>query len=1458
MRRSERRSATRRKTRSGFRRVFLETLEPRLTLATYYPIPIADAATGNTLRHAVIQSNASQEADTIVLQGATYHLTIAGSGEDGAATGDLDVLGTLTIRGAGQNVTTIDASAMGDRIFDLLSGGNLIIEDATIRGGHAQQGGAIRVNQGNLTMIRCRLLENTAEGLAGGDGLGGAVYVDAGTTTLNCCEFRDNDAIGADAVGGADLGGFGQGGAVYLEDSHAIICSTQFENNRATGGLASTAPASSGGCGSGGAIYGLGSVVTVWQSSFEGNAAAGGNGQDADVATAGGAAQGGAIHVQSGSSLQVREAVFADNTTRGGHGANGPDGGDGGDGDGGAVSVAFGSNVVVDASDFWRNEALGGNAGAGGTQPPPFTAHAGGSGLGGAVYSYIGASLSITDSTFGDNRAAGGRGGDGAEGGYGGDGGDGQGGAVWSASEAAVAIRLTVSQSLFQNNEALGGTPGQGDSANGHGGVASAGGVSIGSAVEASLVEVRILGNRAVGAGPAQGGGADSLAAKVTIVDSVFADNQALGGTASFGAGGGFQGNDTELHVSGTKFRRNLALGGEGIGIYPGGWGQGGAVCLVAGSTGSLSYSLFQSNQATGGLGGESSSGGGAVGGGLFYDGLAEGLDLTSCTFGHNDADGGAASPGNDMGEAAGGGVWADPAESLQMTGCVVHENHAYGATGRGGGVFLEDKGSGSAILRWSDVTENLASTEGNDIFGPYVIYYAGWTVGSASDGYGTILRSTDSGNIWTRQGEGQIADVDLSGVVAVGPLSAWVVGGSDHDSVLNPNGYGTVYHTTDGGTTWERKGAVGEIGNVDLVKVTAYGDSVWAVGTNGILHTSDGGATWTNQLPTGYENVILQGVYTPDGNTVWVTGGNKDGYATVLKSTDAGLTWTRQSNGPVQSADHLLGISATDVNTAWAVGGAPGGMGSSHIILNTTDGGDTWIDQTDNGAAGGGDVNEVCALSTSTVWVASDTTIYWSANGGAHWDSHPSDFFTLGVSAVSSQEAWAVTGGGGGKIYHTGDGGSDWTELDGFPDLETVSFSPGAGETPMANTIGLFDPVASVFYLKNENQSGIADSMFAYGPPGSGWQPIAGDWDGYGDDTIGLYHPAVSVFYLRDTNDSGDADRTFGYGPPWLCWLSITGDWNGDGDDTVGLYDPVASVFYLRDTNDSGDADLAFSYGLPGGGWLPIAGDWDGDGNDTIGLYDPAGSVFYLRNTNDGGYADLTFDYGLPGGGWLPIAGDWDGDGDDTIGLYDPVASAFYLRDTNDNGDADLAFDYGVPGGAWLPIVGDWSGAGSPLLAAGGVVSAAEDAIPLTQTDLDPIVAQAIADWADFGLATDQLEALVTVRFVSIDFSGAQLGLAERDTIFLDINAAGHGWFVDPTPGADEEFHAIGNHLEALDPVVLDRIDLLTVVSHEIGHALGLDDLDSSFDSLMSDTLETGVRQEPGTAEVDALFAGL
>ena len=164
-----------------------------------------------------------------------------------------------------------------------------------------------------------------------------------------------------------------------------------------------------------------------------------------------------------------------------------------------------------------------------------------------------------------------------------------------------------------------------------------------------------------------------------------------------------------------------------------------------------------------------------------------------------------------------------------------------------------------------------------------------------------------------------------------------------------------------------------------------------------------------------------------------------------------------------------------------------------------------------------------------------------------------------------------------------------------------------------------------------------------------------------------------------------------------------------------------------------------------------------------------------------------------------------------------------------------------------------------------------------LTEADLEPIACKAIADWAEAAIdagaastsvsteggagsgtslfAADYLDKLAGVSFVIADLAGTQLALAAGDTIYVDINAAGHGWFIDSTPASDEEFQIVDNELHALDPQAVDRVDLLTVLYHELGHILGFEDLDPSADTVMSGQLAPGLRRTLAPVEVDGLW---
>ena len=147
---------------------------------------LSEAITGErTLRSAIIESNTSPGDDVIQLGAGTYLLTIPGSFEDGSLTGDLDITGTLIIRGQGPAVTVIDGGAL-DRVFHIHPGARVTLVDLTIKNGLAVEGGGI-FNAGTLTLQNVNVVQN----IAGSQG--GGIY-NTGTITGNVVSVSVNSA----------------------------------------------------------------------------------------------------------------------------------------------------------------------------------------------------------------------------------------------------------------------------------------------------------------------------------------------------------------------------------------------------------------------------------------------------------------------------------------------------------------------------------------------------------------------------------------------------------------------------------------------------------------------------------------------------------------------------------------------------------------------------------------------------------------------------------------------------------------------------------------------------------------------------------------------------------------------------------------------------------------------------------------------------------------------------------------------------------------------------------------------------------------------------------------------------------------------------------------------------------------------------------------------------------------
>jgi CSLREA domain-containing protein len=150
---------------------------PRTSGATFVVTRFDDRNSGScnpgdcSLREAVIAANTQPGADVILLPGGTYPLTLAGRGENYAATGDLDLREGVIISATGAAPAVMDAGAI-DRAADVITGTiDAEMLGVVLRDGDSQseQGGNLRVRAGAaLTMTDSAIRAGHSLYMAGG------------------------------------------------------------------------------------------------------------------------------------------------------------------------------------------------------------------------------------------------------------------------------------------------------------------------------------------------------------------------------------------------------------------------------------------------------------------------------------------------------------------------------------------------------------------------------------------------------------------------------------------------------------------------------------------------------------------------------------------------------------------------------------------------------------------------------------------------------------------------------------------------------------------------------------------------------------------------------------------------------------------------------------------------------------------------------------------------------------------------------------------------------------------------------------------------------------------------------------------------------------------------------------------------------------------------------------------
>jgi CSLREA domain-containing protein len=182
-----------------------------------------------SLREAVIAANASAGPDTITLSPGVYTLSITGTQEDSAQTGDLDITDDLILTGNTEEDTVIDGGSI-DRVLQVMEGVEIHISHMSLENGQAPSesellygGGGIH-NRGTLTLSHVRVTNNRATAF----GIGGGLFNEGSMTLMNA-SVSNNQAHTAGGIantqlldvtdstieGNVALGALGQGGGMF-------------------------------------------------------------------------------------------------------------------------------------------------------------------------------------------------------------------------------------------------------------------------------------------------------------------------------------------------------------------------------------------------------------------------------------------------------------------------------------------------------------------------------------------------------------------------------------------------------------------------------------------------------------------------------------------------------------------------------------------------------------------------------------------------------------------------------------------------------------------------------------------------------------------------------------------------------------------------------------------------------------------------------------------------------------------------------------------------------------------------------------------------------------------------------------------------------------------------------------------------------------------------------------------
>jgi photosystem II stability/assembly factor-like uncharacterized protein len=252
---------------------------------------------------------------------------------------------------------------------------------------------------------------------------------------------------------------------------------------------------------------------------------------------------------------------------------------------------------------------------------------------------------------------------------------------------------------------------------------------------------------------------------------------------------------------------------------------------------------------------------------------------------------------------------------------------------------------------------------------------------------------------------------------VANAPQGLFVVDAVTADIAWAAGDAGVVIRTVDSGANWELRSAPS--GDIRAMSARDAMNCVVGDATGRLYRTTDGGAHWA--LVATAVGSFINGIQFFDDLHGWAVGDPVGGTWVILESADGGATWLPSPGAP--AAGPGLGLSGS---YSW-VGSTIGAFGTGQwAIWRTTDGGASWNPITT-------DVRQVAGLVLDESGIALAggdlDALDRSTDAGATWNliGSPTPARLLAFSRVEdSAEVWGLTQQNG--HFRSADGGISWT----------------------------------------------------------------------------------------------------------------------------------------------------------------------------------------------------------------------------------------------------------------------------------------------------------------------------------------------------------------------------------------------------------------------------------------------